>query len=142
MVRLYRLKFEKALDNSFEALRLFCLCFWGPTILIECLITMSFYTEIIHGCALIIPDGFLNVIVYVLIIFTCISITVAGFICFSGYQIGRTIKNMWPEIRNARNNVQALPDEEAQSIVASRRGSINLDSDFDIPNNNSGEMFS
>ncbi len=136
MVRLYRLKFEKLLDNMFEGLRMFCLCFWGPIILVECIYTMTYYPEILTGCIDHITDGFMNVMVYVLMIFFLVGLFATIFICYSLFLIGRKIKSLWPEIRNARQNAQNLPDEEAQSMFDrnSRRNSIN--DDFDIPNNN------
>lgn len=88
MVRLYKLKFEKLLDNAFEGLRMFCLCFWGPMILVESIYTMSYYSEILTGCMDHISDGFMNVMVYVLIIFSLISLSVTAFICYSSFIIG------------------------------------------------------
>jgi predicted membrane protein len=96
MVRLYKLKFEKLLDSSFEGLRMFCLCFWGPIILVETLYTMAYYEEILTGCIDNIADGFMNVMVYMLIIFFLISLSVTVFILYSLFSIFLKVKSLWP----------------------------------------------
>ena len=96
MVRLYKLKFEKLLDSSFEGLRMFCLCFWGPIILVESLYTMAYYEEILTGCIDNIADGFMNVMVYMLIIFFLISLSVTVFILYSLFSIFLKVKSLWP----------------------------------------------
>jgi len=72
---------------------------------------------------------------YLLIIFSLIGLSFTCIILFSLFKIGKKIKSLWPEIRNASRNVDNLPDEEAQSMVDnSRRNSIN--DDYEIPNDN------
>jgi hypothetical protein len=135
---MYRFKFDKTLDNAMEVLRLFCIAFWGPLMMTECSLTIAYYKEITTGCATQITDAFLNVMVYVLIIFTCVSLIITIFLCFSLYHVGRTIKDLWPRLRNPIPVIVANQDpEEAVSIrsdsVLSRRNStsINLDIDFE-----------
>ena len=45
-------------------------------------------------------DGFTNVLIYVLIIAGCISITVTVFCFYSTYLVAKAVKESWPEIRN------------------------------------------
>ena len=94
MVRLYKLKFEKLLDNASEVLRLFCFCFWGPFILIECLYTMAYFSEIKNDCQdKHMPlDSLMNTMVYLLIIFFIVAISITSVIIYSLFKIGKKIK--------------------------------------------------
>ena len=95
MVRLYKLKFEKLLDNGIEVLRIFCVCFWGPFILIECLYTLAYYTEITgEVCQFNLKkaDSLLNTVVYILIIFSLVALSVTSFMIYSLYLLGLKIK--------------------------------------------------
>lgn len=92
---IYRLRFERMIENSLDVIRAFCLLFCGPFIMTECLLSVIFYSKILTGCKKI-PDGFVNVLVYVLIVMGCISLTVTAFCCYVGFVCGRTVKEVWP----------------------------------------------
>lgn len=96
--RLWRLRFNKMVENALDVLRLLCLSFCGPTLLVECLLTLVWYSEIVHGCP--ITDGFTNVLVYVLLIIGCISLAVTAFCGYSAFVLGKTVRAVWPQIRN------------------------------------------
>ena len=108
--RMYRLKFDKMIENALDVLRLCCISFCGPTVLAECLVTLVWYPEIVRGCKQI-PDGFMNVLVYVLLILGAISVSVSAFLVYSVIFLGKTIKQVWPQILNPP---PALPEEEEE----------------------------
>jgi len=92
---IYRLYFEKLVENSLDVVRVFCLMFCGPFIMIECLLSVVYYMDIINGCSAI-SDSLTNIMVYVLIIFGCISVTVTAFCCYLSVVVGKEIKECWP----------------------------------------------
>lgn len=96
MVRLYKLKFEKLLDNASEVLRLCCFTFWGPFILIECLYSIVYFSEIRNKCQgenkYIPADSLMNTMPYLLIIFSLIGLSFTCIILFSLFKIGKKIK--------------------------------------------------
>ena len=102
------------IDNLIDVLRVFCLCFCGPVILIECIISTVFYSRIVNDCNKIIPDNFTNVLIYVLLIGGVISIAVSVFCCYSSYKFGKTLKEVWPQIRNPQ---APPPQNEIVNIV-------------------------
>ena len=91
------------IENSMDVVRMFCLLFCGPYILIECVLSVAYYRSIIAGCSKI-PDSFTNILVYILIILGCISLTVTAFCCYLSYTVGRTVKDLWPQIRHPAEN--------------------------------------
>ena len=111
---IYRLKFEKLIENSLDVIRVFCLIFCGPFIMAECIISIVYYSRILNGCAQI-SDAFTNILVYILIILGCISLTVTAFCMYMTYIFGKTVKDCWPELRNP-------PQEDEESLNSSRSG--------------------
>ena len=87
------------IENSLDVVRMFCFMFCGPFIMIECILSIVYYSKILNDCKQI-PDAFTNILVYILIIMGCISLTVSGFCCYMGYIVGKQVKECWPEIRN------------------------------------------
>ena len=83
------------IENSLDVVRLFCLMFCGPVILVECILSIAFYNQIVTGCPKI-HDGFTNVLIYVLIITGCISMTVTAFCSYQTFLLGKTVKKVWP----------------------------------------------
>lgn len=96
---IYRLRFEKMIENALDVVRVFCLLFCGPFIVIECILSIVYYNRIINDCSKI-PDAFTNILVYILIIMGCISLTVTSFCCYMSYIFGKTVKECLPELRN------------------------------------------
>ena len=112
---IYRLRFEKMIENSLDVIRLFCLMFCGPFIMVECIMSIIYYSQILNGCQRI-PDAFTNILVYILIITGCISLTVTAFCCYMTYLFGKTVKECWPELRNPQVN------EDEESLNSSQSG--------------------
>ena len=102
------------IENSLDVIRVFCLFFCGPFIMAECVISVFFYSKILNGCTRI-PDAFTNILVYILIIMGCISLTVTAFCFYMTYLFGKTVKDCWPELRNP-------PQEDEESLNSSRSG--------------------
>jgi uncharacterized membrane protein len=100
------------IENSLDVIRVFCLIFCGPTIMVECIMSIVYYSQILNGCQRI-PDAFTNILVYILIIMGCISLTVTAFCCYMTYLFGKTVKDVWPELRNPQ------VDEEEESLNSS-----------------------
>ena len=132
---MYRLKFEKIVENSFEVLKICCMSVCGPSILVESLVTLIYYKEIVSGCQKI-PDNLTNVMIYILLISACMSLSLTAYCCYSTLQIGKLLRELWPEIRHSQNRLPDVREEDAESIVSrdstreSRRiypGSINSD---------------
>ena len=118
--RLMRLKFERIVQNSLEVLKLCCMSVCGPGILLESLLTLLYYKQILHGCPKI-PDNLTNVMIYILLISGCMSLSITAYCCYSTIQLGKLLKEMWPEIRFARPQRNAAArgeDEEAVSIMS------------------------
>lgn len=90
--RMYRLRFEKMIENSLDVLRYCCLGFCGPTVLIESFLTVIYYKEVTLGCIKHVNDGFTHVLVYVLMIGGCISLSVTAYCCYATFILGKTIK--------------------------------------------------
>ena len=78
---MYRLRFDKMIENSLDVVRLCCLSACGPVILGECLASIAFYSSVVNGCDKI-HDGFNNVMIYVVIILGCVSLTVTTLCCY------------------------------------------------------------
>lgn len=92
----------------------------GPGILLESLITLVYYKEILHGCPKI-PDNLTNVMIYILLISGCMSLSITAYCCYSTIQLGKLLKELWPEIRFARPPQNAAvrgEDEEAVNIMS------------------------
>jgi len=87
------------IENALDVVRVFCLAFCGPFIMVECILTIVYYSQILNGCQKI-SDAFTNILVYILIIMGCISLTVTAFCCYMTFIFGKTVKQCWPEIRN------------------------------------------
>lgn len=41
-------------------------------------------------------DAFMNIMIYILIILGCVSLTTTGFCCYMSYLFGKTVKNSMP----------------------------------------------
>ncbi len=95
--------------------RAFCLVFCGPFIMVECILSVVYYKSILGGCDGI-SDGFTNILVYILIIMGCVSITVTGFCCYMSFMLGKTVKECWPQIRN--------PELQREDSIDSRSDDI------------------
>ncbi len=92
----------------------------GPGILLESLITLVYYKQIVFGCPKI-PDNLTNVMIYILLISGCLSLSITAYCCYSTIQLGKLLKEIWPEIRLARpprNAAARGEDEEAVSILS------------------------
>eukprot|EP00347_Sterkiella_histriomuscorum_P014645 403360091 len=109
---IYRLRFEKMIENALDVVRVFCILFCGPFIMIECIITVIFYKRILHDCEKI-PDAFTNILVYILIIMGCISLTMTAFCCYMTFLFGKTVKECLPQIRNPQT---AVANESEESL--------------------------
>lgn len=79
--RMFRLRFEKMIENSLDIIKGMCLSFCGPFIVIEVIISLVYYKNIVYGCHKI-KDTFLNVLIYILIIAGLFSLAVTGFCLF------------------------------------------------------------
>lgn len=101
------------IENSLDVVRMFCLMFCGPFIMVECILSIVYYNKILHGCDKI-TDAFTNILVYILIIMGCISLTVSVFCCYMGFIVGKVVKERWPEIRNPQ---QQVDDESLNGSV-------------------------
>ncbi len=127
--RMYRLKFEKIVQNSFEVLKICCMGVCGPVILVESIVTVAYYKDIVNGCQKI-PDNLTNVMIYILLISACMSLSVTAYCCFASFQVGKLLKELWPEIRHRENiRIQNQDEEDAESILSSqsresRQGSV------------------
>ena len=82
-------------ESSLDVVRILCLFFCGPMILVECIMSIAFYSNIVNDCSKDLPDGFTNVLIYVLIIAGCISVTVTIFCFYSSYMIAKIVKENW-----------------------------------------------
>ena len=60
---------------------------------------MVFYAKITNGCSSM-EDPLTNLLIYFLIVLGCISLTITGFCCYMLVVLGRTIKELWPELRS------------------------------------------
>jgi hypothetical protein len=47
---IYRLRFERMVENGIDVIRIFGLLFCGPFFLVECIFTIVFYSRISTGC--------------------------------------------------------------------------------------------
>jgi hypothetical protein len=92
---IYRLRFDRIISSAMDVLRMFCIMFCGPFILSECFISIFFYGRITGDCPEI-EDALTNILIYVLIVLGCISLTVSGFCCYMMFLLARTVKEVWP----------------------------------------------
>jgi hypothetical protein len=92
----------------------------GLGILLVSLLTLIYYKQILHGCPKI-PGNLTNVMIYILLNSSCMSLSVTAYCSYSTIQLGKLLKEMWPEIRFARpqkNSAVRGEDEEAVSIIS------------------------
>ncbi len=102
------------IENALDVIRVFCLLFCGPFIMVECIMSVVYYNKILNGCSEI-PDAFTNILVYILIILGCISLTVTAFCFYMTFLFGKTIKECWPELRNpAREEDESLNSSHSE----------------------------
>jgi heme/copper-type cytochrome/quinol oxidase subunit 2 len=87
------------IENSLDVIRVFCVLFCGPVIMVECILSIAFYNKILNGCDKI-SDAFTNILIYVLIIMGFVSLTVTGFCCYTSYFFAKSVKNNWTYLRN------------------------------------------
>lgn len=98
--------------------------FCGPFILVECILTVVYYKRILNDCSKI-PDAFTNILIYILIIMGCISLTVTAFCFYMSFVFGKTVKESWPQIRNPslqRNQNNSEDSIERLSQILRERG--------------------
>ena len=95
---IWRLKFEKMIENSLDVVRVFCMVFCGPFILIECILSFVYYKSIVSDCKDVIYDSTTGMVIYIAILFCLISLAVTGFCGYLIYYIGKVIKDNWSEI--------------------------------------------
>lgn len=100
----YRERFDKMIENALDVVRIFCVLFCGPTILLECLLSIIYYNQILNGCPYI-EDTFTNILIYVLIIMGCVSLTVTGFCCYMSFLFAKTVKDSWSDLRHPPSNI-------------------------------------
>ena len=105
----YRERFDKMIENSLDVVRVLCVFFCGPFILVECLLSIIYYNQILFACEQHIVDTFTNILIYVLIIMGCVSLTVTGFCCYMSYLFIKTVKDSWHEVRSNNNNNNPRP---------------------------------
>jgi len=78
------------IENALDVVRVFCLIFCGPFIMVECIMSVVFYNKILYDCKKI-PDAFTNILIYILIIMGCISLVVTAFCFYMTYLFGKTV---------------------------------------------------
>jgi hypothetical protein len=120
---MYRLKFEKMIENTIEVLRLCCFGVCAPTTLIECVLTLAFYTKI-SLCPK--AEGFTHVLAFIMIIAGCLGLALTAYCCYHMFMVGKIVRDVWPEIRH---NIQYEDDLEAQDSENSSQNS-NRNSDY------------
>jgi len=103
---IYMLKFDKMIENSLDVMRMFCLLFCGPFILVECLLSLVYFSAISEGCPEM-NDPFTSILIYVILVMGCVSLAVTGFCCYSSVLLGKAVADVWPQLRSGE-----IPDEE------------------------------
>jgi hypothetical protein len=129
---MYRLKFEKMVEGSLDVVRYLCFGACGPFILVESILTLAFYSQI-KMCPK--SEGFTHLLTFVVIIAGCISLALTSFCCYHMLLVGKTIRNVWPEIRNPPPVDPEQEEDDAESIRSSQYERVRLDDnlrDFDI----------
>ena len=96
---IYRLRFDKMVENALDVVRVFCILFCGPLILLECFLSVLSFSSITSGCPYI-EDALSSILVYVLIVLGCVSIAVTGFCCYATFLFFKTVNEVWPQLRN------------------------------------------
>lgn len=94
--------FDKIIDSSLDVVRIFCILFCGPFILVECILSLAYYNRITDGCPYM-TDAITTILIYVIIVFGCISLIVTGFCCYMSCLLGKTIKDVFPQLRQGGN---------------------------------------
>ena len=104
------------LENSLDVVRVFCILLCGPFILVECILSIAYFTSILNDCSEIIQDSFINILVYVIIIMGSVSLVVTALCFYMTFSFGKAIKQAWPDLIHPPAD---LPNEDALSIASS-----------------------
>eukprot|EP00347_Sterkiella_histriomuscorum_P020048 403339295 len=123
--RYFKLKFNKTIENSLDVMKIFCLLFCGPVLLVECIVTMINHRSIVQSCEAFY-DPFTNVIVYFLIVVTVVSVGFLTVLIIGLIMCYRVIKQNWQEIRNYRgNNNNNRSDSNQDSVILQNEQLLN-----------------
>ena len=92
------MRFDKAIENSMDVVRIFCVLFCGPFVMVECILSLAFYNKIMNICVL--DDAFSNILIYILIIMGFVSITVTGFCFYMSFHFFKAVRASWNDLRH------------------------------------------
>ena len=73
------------IEKSLTVLKMNCMFFCGPFILIECILSCSYYQGILHGCQEYIEDPMTATLIYVIIVMGCISVVACGYCTYMSF---------------------------------------------------------
>jgi hypothetical protein len=83
---MHRLKCIKLVENALEVLKICCIGVFGPWILLECLLSIIYYNQITNDCHVLSgKENLTNVMVYLLVIGLCTSLTATAYCCISTF---------------------------------------------------------
>ena len=104
------------IEKSLSVLKIHCMIFCGPFVLVECILSCAYYQEILHGCQDIIDDPMTATLIYVIIVMGCISISACAYCTYMSTICVRAGKRALPSMRDI-NNWQA----ERQRMINENR---------------------
>lgn len=89
----------RLVDKAFTIVKYHIMCYCGPFVLVECILSGVYYNEIVEGCQKYIYDQLTVFVIFAIIIVSCVS--AASCLCFTymsiiGIRAGvRALPSMW-----------------------------------------------
>ena len=90
-------------EKALTVLKVHCMFFCGPFVLLECILSCCYYQEILHGCQNYIDDPMTATLIYVIIVMGCISVAACLYCSYMGFICVRAGKRALPSMRDVSN---------------------------------------
>lgn len=91
----------KLIEKSVDTLRANCVLFCGPVVLVECILSLVYYNNIIYDCQDYISDPMTSTMVYELVVLGIVSIGVSCYCMYMTLLLARAFKKSLPSMRDA-----------------------------------------
>ena len=97
--RMMRMRAEKVAEGAMEMVKIGCMGFCGPWVLVECGMTAVYFKRISRDCQGIIKDDrFTNVMIYIVLVAGCLSLSFTAMCCYQTFHFFRHVRSLLPQL--------------------------------------------
>jgi len=95
-----RQNFTRIIEESLDVLKVHCVLFCGPFVLVECILNCVYYTAITENCQRYIEDPMTSTMVYLLMLMGMISIATSCYCAYMAFIFAKAARHSLPAMHN------------------------------------------